>query len=161
MKHVYEYSYEGRLKKNRRKYIHITRLKKKYFHYLKEYEKESTGKIHWMFKDNQMSFSNSDTRCPLFFGNLVGNKLQYKSNLSLGKEQKRFFRSLKREKAETILQKSVDTRQKKYKDKERLWRVKQREKRYKIMTQVTKKGQPKLNKRIDLLLEKVKDIMMV
>ncbi|KAG4301738.1 hypothetical protein PCK1_002001 [Pneumocystis canis] len=162
MKHIYKYSYEGKLEKNRKKNIYITQLKKKYFRCLKEYEKKHREKMYCAFKNNEMFFPCSDAECSFFFQDSMGNGLQYKNNLFLEKKQKGFFRSLKDgKKTKSILEKRIRITQREYEEKKRQWKINQRRKRYKIMTQLTKKGQPKLNKRIDLLLERVRGMIML
>ncbi|EMR10561.1 hypothetical protein PNEG_01267 [Pneumocystis murina B123] len=140
IKRIYEYSYKGKLEKNRKKNIYIARLKKKYLRCLKEYEQKGLKRGE---SSKKYCLSPSDTAECLFSKDQTSNK-EYKNDLSLNEKQK---------KPHNLKEKEIDIQEQKH------IRVKNRLKRYKIMTQVTKKGQPKLDKRIDLLLEKIKDMV--
>ncbi|KAG4306227.1 hypothetical protein PORY_000215 [Pneumocystis oryctolagi] len=157
-KHILKYSYEGKLEKNRKKRIYITRLRKKYFRYLKEYQKNSIKKGYYESESGNISFSDPDTKYSSFLNNQISNESYNKNKLFL-KRSLEGTHCLKEKRTETISPKEkVLTVKEKYK-KEKKRPIDERYRKYKIMTQVTKKGQPKLNKRIGLLLDKIKEIV--
>ncbi|KTW32828.1 uncharacterized protein T551_00313 [Pneumocystis jirovecii RU7] len=161
-KRAHEYSYQGKSEKNRKKKIYIARLKRNYQRSLKEYEQGNIRKRFWISEDNSGSSLSLNTKHSPSLSTHDNDELQNKNDLSLKKKQpKKISRYLKEEKkANAIrLEKESLIMQKKYKEEEKQRRIGERIKKYKIMTQVTKKGQPKLNKRIGLLLDKVKEIM--
>ncbi|KAG5519637.1 hypothetical protein PMAC_001792 [Pneumocystis sp. 'macacae'] len=160
IRRAYEYSYQGKSEKNRKKNIYIAQLKKNYHRCLKEYEQENIGKKHWILGNNVVSSLDLDAERSL--SPQANDKFQDKNNLLLKKKkQKRASRYSKEEKKanDIRLKKEALIMEKKYKEEEKQRRIGERWRKYKIMTQVTKKGQPKLNKRISLLLEKIKKIM--
>ncbi|QSL65386.1 hypothetical protein MERGE_002696 [Pneumocystis wakefieldiae] len=116
IKRIHEYSYRGKLEKNRKKNIYIARLKKNYLRCLKEYEQKG-------LKEGRSSKnycpSPSDTGECLFSEDQASNK-EYKSGLSLNKKQ---------EKLHDLKEKERNIQEEKY------LRAKNRLKRYKIMTQ--------------------------
>ncbi|KTW31522.1 hypothetical protein T552_00164 [Pneumocystis carinii B80] len=136
-KRIHEYSYKGKLEKNRKKNIYIARLKKKYHRCLKEYEQK--GLKNDNLSKNYCLYPSDTTEC-IFSEDQINNK-EDENNISSNEKQKKIHNK----------EKKIDVQE------EKKLRIKNRLKKYKIMTQVTKKGQPKLDKRINLLLEKIKN----